>query len=136
MAEARYTKLSLPLGEVTEKHYLARTLGCTGVGFSFVRYKPGQGGGHMHRHEVQEEIFATLKGNGTIIIDGERIPMPEGTIVRVSPEAYRAIGNDSGEDVIFLIVGGIPPKDFPPGQRTLFGDGIPDRATIPQWQKP
>ena len=136
MAEAKYSKLFLPLSEVKEKHFLARTLDCKGVGFSFVRYKPGEGGAYVHRHDVQEEIFATIKGNGTIILDGERIPMPEGTVIRVSPEVYRAVGNDSKEDVIFLMVGGIPPKDFPLGGRTLFGDGTPDRATVPEWKKP
>jgi hypothetical protein len=28
---------------VKEKEFLSRPLGCKGVGFSFVRYKPGEG---------------------------------------------------------------------------------------------
>lgn len=134
MATARYTKVFLPLSRVEEKEFLARAMGCRGVGFSFVRYRPGQGAAYVHRHRVQEEVFMTLKGDGTIIVDGKRIAMPEGTIVRVAPRAYRAIGNDSADDVVFLIVGGIPPKGFPKGNRTLFGDGIPDRRRAPRWR--
>jgi uncharacterized cupin superfamily protein len=82
---AGYTKIMMPLGEVREKEFLSRPMGCKGVGFSFVRYKPGQGAGYVHRHKVQEEVFIALKGTGSIILDGKRIAMPEGTYIRVAP---------------------------------------------------
>ena len=132
---ARYTKLRLPLNKVKEKEFLSRPMGCKGVGFSFVRYKPGEGASYVHRHRVQEEIFITLKGAGSIILDGRRHALPEGTIMRVSPQVYRALGNDSKRDVLYLILGGIPPKQFPLGTRTLFGDGIPNRKKVPRWKK-
>lgn len=110
-------------------------MGCKGVGFSFVRYRPGQGAEYVHAHRVQEEVFITLRGKGTIILDGHRHSMPEGTIVRVSPKVYRAIGNDSRRDVVFLVMGAIPPKKFPLGTRTLLGDGIPNRKRVPRWKK-
>lgn len=135
MPQAKYTKVFCPTSKVKEKEFLARPMGCKGVGFSLVRYKPGQGATYVHRHRVQEEVFMTLKGTGTIILDGRRISMPEGTVVRVSPRVYRAIGNDSKRGVVFLIMGGIPPKKFPLGQRTLFGDGIPNRKRVPRWKK-
>jgi uncharacterized cupin superfamily protein len=135
MAKARYAKLFVPLSKVKEKEFLSRPMGCKGVGFSFVRYKPGEGANYVHRHRVQEEVFATLKGNGTIVLDGRRHSMPQGTIVRVAPQVYRAIGNDSKRDVVFLIMGAIPPKHFPLGGRTLLGDGIPNRKIMPRWKK-
>ena len=135
MAKARYTKLFVPLKKVKEKEFPARRMGCKGVGFSFVRYKPGQGAAFVHRHRVQEEVFITLRGKGAIVLDGHRHSMPEGTIVRVSPKVYRAIGNDSRRDVVFFVMGAIPPKKFPLGTRTLFGDGIPNRKKVPRWKK-
>lgn len=135
MASARYAKTFMPLSKVKEKEFLSRPLGCKGVGFSFVRYKPGQGATYVHRHKVQEEVFLTVQGNGTIILDGKRIAMPEGTIVRVGPTVYRAIGNDSNKDVVYMILGAIPPKNFPLGGRTLLGDGIPNRNKVPRWRK-
>ncbi len=135
MAKARCTKLFMPLSRVKQKEFLARRMGCKGVGFSFVRYRPGEGAAFVHRHRVQEEVFITLKGKGSIILDGRRHSVPEGTIVRVPPQVYRAIGNDSKRDVVFLLLGGVPPKKFPLGNRTLFGDGIPNRKKVPRWNK-
>ena len=135
MASARYAKTFMPLSKVKEKEFLSRPLGCKGVGFSFVRCKPGEGATYVHRHKVQEEVFLTVQGNGTIILDGKRIAMPEGTIVRVGPTVYRAIGNDSKNDVVYMILGAIPPKNFPLGGRTLLGDGIPNRTKVPRWRK-
>lgn len=135
MASARYAKTFMPPSNVKEKEFLSRPLGCKGVGFSFVRCKPGEGATYVHRHKVQEEVFLTVQGNGTIILDGKRIAMPEGTIVRVGPTVYRAIGNDSNKDVVYMILGAIPPKNFPLGGRTLLGDGIPNRNKVPRWRK-
>src|SRR3990172_6927606 len=126
-----YSKFFMPLGRVKEKEFLSRPMGCKGVGLSFVRYKPGEGATYVHRHKVQEEVFITLKGNGSIILDGKRIAMPEGGGIRVAPKVYRALGNDSNKDVIYLILGAVPPKKFPLGGRTLLGDGIPDRNKVP-----
>ena len=132
---AGYTKKFMPLSKVKEKEFLSRPMGCKGVGFSFVRCKPGQGATYVHRHRLQEEVFIALKGDGTIILDGKRIKMPEGTVVRVGPKVWRALGNDSKKDVVFMVLGAIPPKGFPLGGRTLLGDGIPNRNRVPRWKK-
>jgi len=135
MAAARYAKTFMPFNKVKEKEFLSRSLGCKGVGFSLVRCKPGEGAAYVHRHKVQEEVFITVQGSGSIILDGKRIAMPEGAIVRVGPTVYRAIGNDSNKDVVYMILGAIPPKNFPLGGRTLLGDGIPNRKKVPRWRK-
>jgi len=132
---ADYTKISLRLSDVQDKAFMSRSMGCTAVGFSFVRYKPGEGATYMHRHEVQEEVFISLQGTGTLILDDERIAMPEGTMVRVGPTVYRALGNDSNADALVMILGAVPPVNFPLGGRTLLGDGIPDREKVPSWKK-
>ena len=130
---ARYSRAFMPLSKVKEKEFLSRPMGCKGIGFSFVRCKPGAT--YVHRHKVQEEVFIALKGDGTIILDGKRIKMPEGTIVRVGPTVWRALGNDSKSDVVFMVLGAVPPKNFPLGGRTLLGDGIPNRRKVPRWKK-
>jgi len=130
-----YTMIKMPLGKVKEKEFLSRSMECKGVGFSFVRYKSGEGATYVHRHKVQEEVFITLKGTGSLILDGKRISMPEGTCIRVAPRVYRALGNDSKKDVVYMILGAVPPKNFPPGGRTLLGDGIPNRKKVPHWKK-
>ena len=132
---ARYSRAFMPLNKVKEKEFLSRPMGCKGIGFSFVRCKPGEGATYVHRHKVQEEVFIALRGDGTIILDGKRIKMPEGTIVRVGPTVWRALGNDSKSDAVFMVLGAVPPKNFPLGGRTLLGDGIPNRRKVPRWKK-
>jgi len=122
----------MPLSKVKEKEFLSRPMGCKGIG---LLRAPGEGATYVHRHKVQEEVFIALKGDGTIILDGKRIKMPEGTIVRVGPTVWRALGNDSKSAVVFMVLGAIPPKNFPLGGRTVLGDGIPDRKKVPCWKK-
>jgi len=129
-----YAKIKMPVAKVKDKEFLSRQMGCRGVGFSFVRYKPGEGATYVHRHKVQEEVFITLEGTGSLILDGKRISMPEGTCIRVAPKVYRALGNDSKRDVVYMILGAVPPKNFPLGGRTLLGDGIPNRKKVPRWK--
>ena len=68
---AGYSKAFMPLDKVKEKEFMSRPMGCKGVGFSFVRCKPGEGATYVHRHKVQEEVFIAFKGDGTIILDGK-----------------------------------------------------------------
>jgi uncharacterized cupin superfamily protein len=135
MATAKYSKMFMPLTKVKDKEFLSRPMDCKAVGFSFVRCKPGEGATYVHRHKVQEEVFISLEGDGTIILDGKRISMPQGTIVRVAPTVYRALGNDSKKDVVYMVLGAVAPKNFPLGGRTLLGDGIPNRKKVPRWKK-
>lgn len=125
--KTKYKKLSLPLSKVTGRHFLSRPLGCHAVGMSLVRFKPGEGGAFVHRHKVQEEVYMILKGTGSIILDGRRHSMPEGTIVRVSPRVNRAIGNDSRRDVIFAVLGAIPPQKNSPWRKDPAGRQYPGK---------
>ena len=77
----------------------------------------------------------SVKGEGTIILDGKRIKMPQGTAIRVDAKVWRALGNDSKKDAVFMVLGAVPPKGFPLGGRTLLGDGIPNRDKVPRWRK-
>ncbi len=133
--KTKYKKLYLPLGKVKGREFLARAMGCQAVGVSLMRLKPGEGASYVHRHKVQEEVFIILKGAGTILLDGRRHSMPEGTMVRVAPTGYRAMGNTSRRDVVYMVLGAIPPKNFPLGGRTLLGDGIPNRKRTVRWKK-
>jgi uncharacterized cupin superfamily protein len=67
---ASYSKIFMPLRNVKDKEFLSRLMGCKAVGFSYLRIKPGQGATYVHRHKVQEEVFITVKCDGTIILDG------------------------------------------------------------------
>ena len=86
-----------------------------------MRYKPGEGATYVHRRKVQEEVFIALKGTGSLILDGKRIPMPEGTCIRVAPRVYRALGNDSKKDVMYNDIRGRAAEEFSVGWENPLG---------------
>ena len=48
----------MPLSKVKEKEFLSRPMGCKGIGFSFVRCKPGEGATYVHRHKCRKRYLS------------------------------------------------------------------------------
>ena len=58
-------------------------------------------------HEIdrdQEEVFLTLAGSPSIVIDGEKHSLPAGTFARLDPEPLRMVVNDGDELAQVLII--------------------------------
>ena len=58
----------------------------------------------FHKHKKNEELYIFVGGTGEMVIDDERIPVREGTVVRVSRPAARIWRNTSDQDLYFIIV--------------------------------
>ena len=43
----------------------------------------------VHAHKQNEEIYAILQGEGTAVIDGEKVDLKEGDWLRIAPAAKR-----------------------------------------------
>ncbi|MDE6058648.1 MAG: cupin domain-containing protein [Clostridia bacterium] len=43
----------------------------------------------VHAHKQNEEIYAILQGEGTAVIDGEKVSLKEGDWLRIAPAAKR-----------------------------------------------
>lgn len=88
------------------KWALARkSLGVTSFGINVVELPPGESiPEHDEVDRDQEEVFVTLDGKATFVIDGEEHPAPAGTYARLDPEPPRTVVNHSDELVIVLIV--------------------------------
>jgi uncharacterized cupin superfamily protein len=83
-----------------------KTLGAEAFGFNIVDIEPGgQMPEHDHTGDDQEEVYAVLEGEGTMVIDGEDYPAPAGTFVRYAPRAKRTIRNQSDAPVRALVIG-------------------------------
>jgi len=66
---------------------------------------------HDHLEDAQEEVFLALEGSGWIEIDGERVDLDEGVLVRVGPAARRKLF--SGPDGLrVLALGGAPGEAY------------------------
>jgi len=88
------------------KWALARkSLGLNAFGMNVVELPPGE---TIPEHDEtltdQEEVFITLSGEATMVIDGQDHPAPAGTFTRLDPQTLRTVANHSDGDVTVLIV--------------------------------
>ena len=92
-----------------------RSLGISAFGVNLVEIAPG---GSIPAHDEtgsdQEELYAVLSGDAVAVLDGERVPAPEGTFVRVSPEVHRTLENPGPAVVTALVVGAPRGSGFEP----------------------
>lgn len=81
-----------------------RALGVNAFGINMVDIAPGD---RIPEHDEtgrdQEEVFLALKGDATLVIDGEEHPLPEGSFARLDVHHKRTVANDGRETVRVLI---------------------------------
>lgn len=90
--------------DVEGKLFLKEPLGLTGMEVSLNKLPARTMVPFFHRHKRNEELYVFLKGRGEFQIDGEVVPVREGTVIRVAPEAARTWRNHSTEDLYYIVV--------------------------------
>jgi mannose-6-phosphate isomerase-like protein (cupin superfamily) len=83
---------------------LASQLEAQTLGARIWRLHPGQAS-TWHRHFDQHELYVLLEGTGRMRIDDESITLEPLSAVLVEPEHLRQLFNDTGSDVLWLVVG-------------------------------
>lgn len=133
MSEA-YSKVHVDLDALPALSSPWRALGSRGVALGLIALPEGEGYTFTHSHEIQEELYVVLEGEGTLLVDGEELPLRRGDLVRVSPEARRAL-RSTGPGRLFVLAAGGVPAGFPrdPNARYLIDDGIPHYDDLPPW---
>jgi len=86
------------------KIFLADLLGITSMEISLNKNVAGTGMEFFHKHTNHEEIYLFLAGEGEMNIDGETVPVREGTIVNLKPEAVRSWWNTGKTDLIYIVM--------------------------------
>ena len=99
-----YTLELGPEIKIPGKVFGGQSVNATGGEFSFQSFAPGAETGFLHTHKNHEELYFILKGEGLYQVDGENIPVSEGSIIRVAPEGKRAIKNTGSEEMLMLCV--------------------------------
>jgi mannose-6-phosphate isomerase-like protein (cupin superfamily) len=89
---------------VEGKVFLKEALGLTGMEVSLNKLPARAFVPWYHKHRLNEELYVFIKGRGEFAVDDEIIPVMEGTVIRVAPEAKRAWRNDSDEDLYYLVI--------------------------------
>lgn len=87
---------------VQGKLFLAEELQLTGAQVSVQKLAPGEDAPFLHAHKTHEEVYIIVSGHGDYQVDGEVIPVSEGSVVRVSPAGMRALRNSGTEDMVML----------------------------------
>jgi quercetin dioxygenase-like cupin family protein len=83
-----------------------KTLDAQAFGFNVVDIDPGgELPEHDHTGDDQEEVYAVLEGEGTLVIDGEEHSAPAGTFARYAPQVKRTIRNKSDAPIRCLVIG-------------------------------
>ena len=70
----------------------------------------------LHRHITSEEFFFVLQGTGKIRIDGRTYTIRQHEGIHVWPHQMRQVFNDTGEEVLWLIIGA-PDNEVPRGEK-------------------
>lgn len=90
--------------KIPGKVFGGAALHATGGEFSFQVFQPGTETGFLHTHKEHEELYFFLSGRGEFQVDGQVIPVAEGSVVRVAPEGERSVRNNGTEPLVMLCV--------------------------------
>jgi mannose-6-phosphate isomerase-like protein (cupin superfamily) len=86
------------------KIFLNELMKLSGSEISFNSFMPGQFFPFNHKHNKNEEVFIILSGVGEFEIDGYKMPIEEGSVIKVNPDALRNICNTSIDTNLQFIV--------------------------------
>ena len=89
---------------VEGKIFLGKELGLTGAEASLQRIAAGEDAPFFHSHKTHEELYVIISGKGEYEVDGEKIAVSEGSIIRVSPSGVRALRNTSDKDMVMMCI--------------------------------
>src|SRR5687768_4947354 len=81
-----------------------RSLGLSSFGMNLVEIPPGERiPEHDETERDQEEVFMVLSGEAALVVEGEEIPAPAGTLARLDPAVRRTVANTGSEPATVLI---------------------------------
>ncbi|MDO4309176.1 MAG: cupin domain-containing protein [Prevotella sp.] len=93
-----------PEVKIPGKVFGGAAVGATGGDFSFQVFQPGTETGFLHTHKQHEELYFFLAGKGEFQVDGQILPVGEGSVVRVAPDGRRSVRNNGTGPLVMLCV--------------------------------
>ena len=79
-----------PAGPGGAVRFVRRELGAEAFGINFFELPPGaEGREHDETGSGQEEVSVVVRGSGVWRVDGEDVPVREGSVIRFDPETTR-----------------------------------------------
>ena len=93
-----------PEVKIPGKVFGGAAVGATGGDFSFQVFQLGTETGFLHTHKQHEELYFFLAGKGEFQVDGQILPVGEGSVVRVAPDGRRSVRNNGTGPLVMLCV--------------------------------
>jgi uncharacterized cupin superfamily protein len=112
---------------------LGRAAGSLRTGLNYVEVEPGNLGTPYHCHSAEEEIFIVLRGEGTLLLGEERIPVRNGHVVARPPGTRVAHAFEAGDDgLTYLAYGTREPNDiaYYPRSKKIYWRGVGVMARV------
>ena len=94
-------------GALTKLLVTRENAGARNLDFFLSSYAP-KAFAALHSHEVSEEIFYFLEGEGLFILDGERFTVKAGSVVFVPPKTEHGIFNTGFGNLVFVVTASPP----------------------------
>ncbi len=104
------------LMKIPNADYLERT-GSENLGARLWRLPPGSAN-TLHKHIRTEEFYFVLEGTGRLRVGEETLTVPRYGGVLVGPEQLRQVFNDTGIEVLWLIIGTPEELEFLQGSKS------------------
>lgn len=86
------------------KVFLKQPLGLTSMEVSLNKLPAGVALPFLHRHRQHEELYLFVGGRGEMIVDGEVIPVGEGSAVRIATAGARALRASSDGPLHYICI--------------------------------
>ena len=89
---------------VEGKIFLGQELGMTGAEVSLQYLAAGEDAPFLHSHKTHEEIYVIISGKGEYEVDGEKMAVSEGSVIRVAPAGVSALRNTSDNEMVMMCI--------------------------------
>lgn len=89
---------------VEGKIFLGQELGMTGAEVSLQCLAAGEDAPFLHSHKTHEEVYVIISGKGEYEVDGEKMAVSEGSVIRVAPAGVRALRNTSDNEMVMMCI--------------------------------
>jgi mannose-6-phosphate isomerase-like protein (cupin superfamily) len=86
------------------KTFYKDTLALSGMEISVTAIPPGEKSAFFHSHKQNEELYIVVEGSGQIQLDDELIDLKEGSMIKVQPQARRALRASTSEQLVYLCI--------------------------------
>lgn len=103
-ALGEYVTPLAPGVEIPGKVFFDAAVNSTSTNLSFTVLPAHASSDMIHVHTENEEIYLILTGRGEFKVDGETIPVREGSVVRIAPAGRRSWRNTGDEAMTVLCI--------------------------------